>query len=372
MDALPLLPAAGIPAADVLDGAVARLARGEVVALPTETVYGLAVRADDPAARARLAALKERAAAHPLTWHAADASAIAGAALPHLVGRIAARYWPGPLTLVVAGLEGPTSQPLSQVAGQALAADGWTGVRVPAHEGARALLAAAPFPVAATSANAHGAPPLVDAASVRALFSAEAVPLVLDGGRARLAESSTVAAIGPGRFELLREGIVSRRDLVGTGGLSIVFVCTGNTCRSPMAEGLARRALATRLGVPPSQLERLGYAVSSAGVHAGPGAPASEQAVHVLRTRGIDLSEHTSSPVRSREILAADRVYCLTEGHRRALLDLLPPGKGGHVQLLDPAGRDVPDPYGGPIEVYASTAAALSEMIGARLDSDWA
>jgi L-threonylcarbamoyladenylate synthase len=366
--ALPHLPASGAPAASVIADAVDRLARGEVLGLPTETVYGLAVRADDLAALARLAELKGRTPGQSFTWHAPDTTAVADAALPHVIGRLARRYWPGPLTLVVADLQGPHAP-------SALALGGWTGVRVPAHAGARALLAAAPFPIAASSANRTGAPPAVDAAGVRAAFGAAEVPLVLDGGRARLAESSTVAAIGPKRFELLREGIVSAADLRRAGGLSLTFVCTGNTCRSPMAEGLARHALAARLGVGVTEIGRFGFDVSSAGVHAGPGAPASDQAVRVLARRGIDLSQHASTPVSNpsqlRRILAADRVYCLTASHREALIGLLPPGKSEHVALLDPAGGDVPDPYGGPIEQYAATAEVLERMIEARLTADW-
>jgi L-threonylcarbamoyladenylate synthase len=366
--ALPHLPASGVPAAPVIADSIERLARGEVIALPTETVYGLAVRADDPAALDRLAALKGRAPGQSFTWHASDATAVADVALPHVIGRLARRYWPGPLTLVVADLQGPRVP-------RALAQGGWTGVRVPAHAGTRALLAAAPFPIAATSANRTGARPAVDAAGVRATFGVAEVPLVLDGGRARLAESSTVAAIGPQRFEVLREGIVSASDLRRAGGLSLTFVCTGNTCRSPMAEGLARHALSARLGVGVMEIERFGFEVSSAGVYAGPGAPASDLAVRVLARRGIDLSQHASMPASSpsqlRRILNADRVYCLTASHREALLGLLPPGKGEHIALLDPEGSDVPDPFGGPVELYAATAEALERMIEARLTTDW-
>jgi protein-tyrosine-phosphatase len=196
---------------------------------------------------------------------------------------------------------------------------------------------------------------------------------VLEGGRARLAESSTVAAIGPGRFEILREGIVSAADLCRAGGLALTFVCTGNTCRSPMAEGLARRALTARLGV--AEIARFGFDVSSAGVFAAPGTPASDLAVQVLAQHGIDLSQHTSTPVSNpsqlRRILEADRVYCMTASHREALLGLLPPGKSEHVTLLDPDGGDVPDPFGGPLEQYAATAEALGRMIDARLTADW-
>jgi len=390
----PLLPATGAPSAAVLDDAIARLSRGEVVGLPAETVYSLAVRADDPEALARLIALTGHELGSPTgpIWHVADAEVVQSAALPHYVGRAAARYWPGPLALWLQGLiqarDPEASDPIvgGTPAPRALAHEGWLGVRVPGHAGTRAVLAQAPFPVAMVPAtradrgSGHDAegtrasadePGAIDASAVRGAFSAAEVPLVLDGGPAQLAQSATIAALGPGRFEVLREGILSAADLRRATGLSIVFVCTGNTCRSAMAEGLARVALARALGVPAGEIARFGFSVESAGVHAGLGAPASAQSIEVLAGRGIDLGEHASTPVRVRELLAADRVYCATESHRALLLDALPPGKGSHVALIDPDGQDVPDPYGGPVADYITTADALTTFIARRLAEDW-
>ena len=144
-----------------------------------------------------------------------------------------------------------------------------------------------------------------------------------------------------------------------------------------MAEALARAALQQSLfGAADSKglaagLDEttFGFSVRSAGVYAGVGAPAADHAVTTLADRGIDLSEHGSRPAIDREVAEADHVYCLTRSHQAALLGMLPPGAADSVELLDPEGRDVPDPFGGSLEVYRKTADVLEAFIEARLGS---
>ncbi len=347
-------------APEVLAGAAAALAEGGVLALPTETVYGLAARADDPAALERLGAIKGSAAARPFTWHVGKLAPVLASEPPlaGLITRLAERYWPGPLTLVLAcvppGLE-------------RVAREGWTGVRLPAHAGTRALLASLEFPVVATSANRAGGAPLIDAAAVAGEFGGE-LAAVLDGGPCRLGESSSVLALGPGRFELLREGLFDLEELKRSAGLRVLFVCTGNTCRSPMAQVLAQRLLEQRLGS--SDIAAFGFEVSSAGVCGGGGTPATAHAVAVMRERGLDLSEHGSRAAIAEEVAAADRVYGLTGAHCGALVEMLPPREGGHIALLDELGRDVPDPIGGDRGVYRSSAEVIAAALEPRV-AEW-
>ena len=135
-----------------------------------------------------------------------------------------------------------------------------------------------------------------------------------------------------------------------------------------MAETLARDLLARRLEADP---EAFGFTVGSAGVSAGNGSPASGQAVEVMATRGLDLSGHGSRTARADLVAEADHVYCLTAAHRDLLVHALPPGAAEHVELLDPDGRDVPDPFGAPVPIYQACAEAMLEMLERRAD-EWA
>ena len=339
----------------------AALESGAVVALPTETVYGLAVRADDPAAVERLLALKGSPADRALTWHVGSRRALERYPRPSPMAlRLAQKYWPGPLTLVLPGV--PPGL-------EAAAKDGWTGVRLPAHTATAALVDGLDFPGVATSANRAGGAPLPSADAIAAAFGDE-LELILDGGEARLGESSVVLKLGPGHFEVLREGLIDIDQLRAVAGLHIGFICTGNTCRSPMAEGLARDLVARRLEVAPERLGEFGFEFSSMGVLGGSGMPPSEHGVEVLGQRGIDISTHRSSPAVPEQIKDLDLVLALTAGHLDSLRYLLPPGGTRHCELLDPEGGDVPDPIGGTRADYVRTADRILAALARRVD-DW-
>lgn len=339
---------------------VAAWGRGELVLAPTETVYGLSARADDPEAVARLAAAKGLPEPRAFTWHAPGAGVLEQfGALRPLARRLADRFWPGPLTLIL-GDPTPNLGPLVR--------DGAVGVRVPAHEGLRGLLEAAPFPVVATSANLHGDAPGVDCDVAAAAFG-EQLGLVLDGGPSRLGEPSAVLRMTPGRFELERAGLHDIDSLRRTAGLRIAFVCTGNTCRSPMAERLAHAAIAKRLGTP--EIGQFGFDVQSMGVFASAGGGPSRGSVEALARRNLDLTDHRSQPALPEVLMGLDRVYCLTAAHREALRSILPPERGPELELLDPQGRDVPDPVGGDLPIYLACADAIEGMVEERA-GEWA
>jgi tRNA threonylcarbamoyl adenosine modification protein (Sua5/YciO/YrdC/YwlC family) len=192
--------------ADPFADVIRALRDGGAVVLPTDTVYGLAVRADLPGAVDALARLKDRAAEQPVAVLVASVGQAAEVGeLPDWARDLARRWWPGPLTLVLrrrAGLAWDLGEPASTV-----------GVRLPDHELVRSL-AAAVGPLATTSANRHGQSTPPTAAEAAAAL---AVPpeVVVDGGPCTGVASTVVDATGDAPV-VLREGPISEADLLGT------------------------------------------------------------------------------------------------------------------------------------------------------------
>ncbi len=203
-----------------IDAAADRLAAGGLVAFPTETVYGLGARADDDAAVARIYAAKGRPTDHPLIVHVTDAAQAGAFAAewPPLAERLAAAFWPGPLTLILA------RQP--QQASAAAAGQPTIGLRCPDHPLAQALLRAAAqrgvAGVAAPSANRFGRISPTTAAHVESEF-AEASPAVtvLDGGPCAVGIESAIVDCSRGRPVLLRPGSLSQASLAAAAGLPL-------------------------------------------------------------------------------------------------------------------------------------------------------
>ncbi len=146
-------------------------------------------------------------------------------------------------------------------------------------------------------------------------------------------------------------------------GLSILFVCTGNTCRSPLAAAIAARMLAARLGCAEAELPARGFLVQSAGVMAAPGEPATALGIEAARAFGADLSNHTSRPVDGALVSGADVVLAMTRGHAMALA-LRYPEVAARVRLFCRDGGDLDDPIGGDAAVYAACAQVIaSELV---------
>lgn len=187
--------------------AAALIRQGLPVAVPTETVYGLAADATDGAAVAAIYAAKGRPRFNPLIIHVADlAAAERLARFDDRARSLAARFWPGPLTLVL------PRRPDSSIAALATAGLDSIAIRVPAHPAMRALLAAAGRPLAAPSANRSGSISPTRAGHVLASLGGR-IPLVIDAGPTALGLESTILGLVDGEARLLRPGPIGEAEL---------------------------------------------------------------------------------------------------------------------------------------------------------------
>ncbi len=236
--------------ADAIDRAARLIADGELVAFPTETVYGLGARADDDAAVAKIFAAKGRPTGHPLIVHVADRAGAArfAATLPSVAERLIDAFWPGPLTVIIARSPG--------VAEAAAGGQATIGLRCPAHPVAHALLTKAGelgVPgIAGPSANRFGKVSPTSAAHVVDELGAELV--VLDGGAARIGIESAIVDCSSGQPVLLRPGVLTKERIEAVAGVALGEPAPD----SPRAPGTlaAHYATAAKLRVMPTEMLR--------------------------------------------------------------------------------------------------------------------
>jgi L-threonylcarbamoyladenylate synthase len=253
---------------EAVRAAAAALRRGELVAFPTETVYGLGADATNARAVAAVFEAKGRPTFNPLIVHVATLEAAAELGeMTEDGARLARAFWPGPVTLVLA------RRPGCPVADLATAGLGTIAVRVPAHSVAQALLRAAGVPIVAPSANRSGHVSPTTAAHVAADLG-ERVAMILDGGAATIGlESTVVDAAGPEPV-VLRLGAASRADIARLLGRPLA-AATGGADRPASPGMLARHyAPAARLRLNATEVRPdealLAFGASLVPPHAGP------------------------------------------------------------------------------------------------------
>ena len=212
------------PGADVTRAAEL-LVRGGIVAFPTETVYGLGADARNEDAVLRVFRIKARPRSHPLIVHLGSSSVLGewAAAVPPAAERLAERFWPGPLTLVLAKA--------ARVPGVVTGGQETIGLRVPAHPLALALLGALGSGIAAPSANRFGAVSPTTAEHVRADLGSD-VDFVLDGGPCTLGIESTIVSLVAGDPVILRPGGTPREAIEELVGFRVPVVA-GSEVRVP-------------------------------------------------------------------------------------------------------------------------------------------
>lgn len=339
---------------------VESLAKGHIVGIPTETVYGLAADAMNPEAVNRLAEIKGRPPTAPLVLSVRGPEAILDYVCnwSPLAQRFARRCMPGPLTLVVpcSGEASVAARLHPRVRQWVMGEQDCIAFRVVDHPVIHQLHQYLRGPLVLTSANHSGKNPPTRGQEVVEQFG-DALPLVLDDGPTRYGGESTVVRVIGHYYEILRHGAIEDAAMNEFAKPLIVLVCTGNTCRSPMAAGLLRKRLETA-GELWKQVN-----VISAGVAANDGAMASPQAVDVMEAQGVDISCHESRPLSDAIMHRADVVLTMTRGHRAAILAAWP-DMANCVHTLRHDGGDIADPVGGSLELYEQCA----QQIAGELD----
>lgn len=342
---------------------------GALVGFATETVYGVAALATHPQAMERLRELKNRPT-RPFSVHMGSPQDVARYVreVPIAARNLIRKGLPGPITVIL-----PTGGRLAsddlQAAGMydILCSDHTIGLRCPDEPVCRQMLSAVKGPVVAPSANLAGEPSPRTAQDVLQSLDGR-IDLLIDCGQTRYGKDSTIVLFDADEWKIVRPGVYDERTIRRLMKRSLLFVCTGNTCRSPMAAGLARKMLAQRLGVPISHLRRHGWEVASAGVYASEDVRATPEAVQAVKKMGADISRHRSQGLTLELIQSADVIFCMTDYHVD-LVRRLAPQAGGKIKTLDPT-RDIPDPIGGGEETYLQTAERISEALRCSLDRE--
>lgn len=330
---------------DYIQEAANIIQAGGLVIIPTETVYGLAANMLDKKAIERLYAIKKRPKDKPFSMAIDKKERLEEFAkdIPVAAYKLINKFWPGPLTLILKGINQPS-----------------VGLRLPDNEIALKIIAAASVPVALPSANISGKPaPENFEAAIRDLSGL--AELAIDGGELKLGVESTIVDLTAQAPQVARFGAINDEEInKAIYKKHVLFVCSGNTCRSVIAEALFRKMMREK--------KREDVEVYSAGVMALSGLPASQGAKDILAKEGIDVSGHIAREATRWLLNASDLILVMERRHEEEILKISPEARN-RVFLLKEFAKindnnlDIVDPAGKSFDLYQDVYYSIKESL---------
>ena len=344
---------------DIVHLAVQALAEGHVVALPSNCAYLLVASGLKKDAVSQLAKAKSSLPLQgvSLMVRSADETLDYFPDITPAARRLARKVWPAPVILSL-----PDSRESSllrcldtQVQSELKQPSDRVHVWQPCHEVLEHVCRLASGPLLCTQAIGVG-DGIAD--SVETMLPGQSV-LTIDAGCVDVPGSPTVVQIDGNQGHIAIPGVVDQKTLRDISQWTVLFVCTGNTCRSPMAQAMMQRKITERFNKLAVE-GGLPIVAVSAGVSALGGDPASHGAATAIRKFGTDLDRHQSTQLNAYLVEQADLILAMGNRHRHVIVSQWP-STANKVFLISPDGGEISDPFGGPIEVYEKCARQLDE-----------